>query len=144
MKVARIAQVPPPVVSPFDTVLEAVRKMQKLRVGAAVVVEDDRAIGILSERDVMLRVVAAQMPPDRTPVSAVMTTRLEHVPPDADARHALKLMVENHIRHLPIMGEDKKLVGLLSIRNLLQNCLEDVDREIKSLEAYFTADGPGG
>lgn len=144
MKVDRIAQVPPPVVLPSDSVLDAVQKMQKLKVGAAVVVEEDRAVGILSERDVMLRVVAAQLPPDRTSVSAVMTIRLENVAPDADARHALKLMIENHIRHLPVIGENENLIGLLSIRNLLQNCLEDVDREINSLEAYFTADGPGG
>ncbi len=143
MKIIKLAQVPPPVVSSAQTVLEAVRTMRGVRVGAAAVLDGDRLIGMFSERDVMLRVVGEEKDPGATLVSDVMTTDLERATGDTQNGDALELMVENHIRHLPIVDDDE-LVGLLSIRNLLQHHVEELADQLNSLEAYFLADGPGG
>ncbi len=144
MKIIKLAQVPPPVVSSAQTVLEAVRTMRGVRVGAAAVLDGDRLIGMFSERDVMLRVVGEGKDPGATLVSDVMTTDLERATGDTQNGDALELMVENHIRHLPIVDDEDELVGLLSIRNLLQHHVEELADQLNSLEAYFLADGPGG
>ena len=144
MKIIRLAQVPPPVVSPSDTVVEAVRIMRKVRVGAAVVLDGDQLAGIFSERDIMLRVVGAEKDPATTTVLDVMTREPESVEADTEGGDALELMVRKHIRHLPIVDKEGKLVGLLSIRNLLHNHVDDLVDQLNSIEAYFSADGPGG
>ncbi len=73
-----------------------------------------------------------------------MTSTVERVKADSDGGDALALMVKQHIRHLPVVDQSGKLVGLLSIRNLLQHHVEDLADQLNSLEAYFSADGPGG
>lgn len=144
MKVIKVAQVPPPVVSSTDTVVQAVKAMQALRVGAAIVMDGDRPVGILSERDIMLRVVGAEKDPATTPVSSVMTAKPKSVSADTESGDALELMVQRHVRHLPVVDAEKKVVGLLSIRNLLQDHVEELADQLNSMEAYFSADGPGG
>ena len=144
MKVKKIAHVPPPSVSADDGVLDAVAAMQRAKSGACVVLDNDKLVGIFSERDLMLRVVAAGLDPDKTPVREVMTTSLETLTTEAAASDALELMVSLHIRHLPIVEEDGTMAGLLSVRNLLRHHAEELVDQLNSLEAYFTADGPGG
>ena len=144
MKVIKLAQVPPPVVSASDTVVEAVRTMREVRVGAAVVLDGNHPAGIFSERDIMIRVVGAEKDPATTSVAAVMTHDPERVEANTESGDALELMVEKHIRHLPIVDQEDNLVGLLSIRNLLQHHVDDLSDQLNSIEAYFSADGPGG
>ena len=144
MKVIRIAQVPPPTVMVDATVLEAVWSMQNARTGATAILEGEKLVGIFSERDVMLRVVAAQRDAAATQVKKVMTSPVKSVFEDQDAGDALELMVANHVRHLPILGRQGSLTGLISIRNLLQYHVEELADQLNSLESYFLADGPGG
>ena len=144
MKVIRIAQVPPPTVMVDATVLEAVWSMQNARTGATAILEGEKLVGIFSERDVMLRVVAAQRDAAATQVKKVMTSPVKSVFEDQDAGDALELMVANHVRHLPILGRQGSLTGLISIRNLLQHHVEELADQLNSLESYFLADGPGG
>jgi len=144
MKVIRIAQVPPPTVMVDATVLEAVWSMQNARTGATAILEGEKLVGIFSERDVMLRVVAAQRDAAATQVKKVMTSPVKSIFEDQDAGDALELMVANHVRHLPILGRQGSLTGLISIRNLLQHHVEELADQLYSLESYFLADGPGG
>ncbi len=144
MKVIKIAQTPPPTVSVSATVMQAVQVMQRARGGAVAVLDGEELAGIFSERDVMLRVVAAGRDPDQTKVRDVMTSNIQRVKAESDSGDALALMIKQHIRHLPVVDPTGKLVGLLSIRNLLQNHVEDLVDQLNSLEAYFSADGPGG
>ena len=144
MKVIRIAQVPPPTVTVDATVLEAVWSMQNARTGATAILEGEKLVGIFSERDVMLRVVAAQRDAAATQVQKVMTSTVKSVFEDQDAGDALELMVANHVRHLPILDSQGSLTGLISIRNLLQHHVEELADQLNSLESYFLADGPGG
>lgn len=144
MRVIKVAQVPPPTVSVDATVFDAVRIMEQARGGACAVIDGEKLAGIFSERDVMKRVVRTRLNPEQTHVSEVMTTSLETVQTEADSTEALELMVSKHIRHLPVVNPDGSLAGLLSVRNLLQHHVEELVDQLNSLEAYFTADGPGG
>ena len=144
MKVIKIAQVPPPTVRMDATVLEAVWSMQNARTGATAVLEGEQLVGMFSERDVMLRVVAAQRDASATQVQQVMTSPVKSVTEEQDAGDALELMVSNHVRHLPILDSQGSLAGLISIRNLLQYHVEELADQLNSLESYFSADGPGG
>ena len=144
MRVIKIAQVPPPTVRMDATVLEAVWSMQNARTGATAVLEGEQLVGMFSERDVMLRVVAAQRDASATQVQQVMTSPVKSVTEEQDAGDALELMVSNHVRHLPILDSQGSLAGLISIRNLLQYHVEELADQLNSLESYFSADGPGG
>lgn len=139
-----LSQQPPVVVARTATVLEAVRAMSASRVGAVGIVENDELVGIFTERDVMEKVVLRALDPAVVPMDQVMTSPVQSVAPDDSAEHALRIMVERHIRHLPITDGSRKILGMLSIRNLLQNALEKTQGEADALEAYLSADGPGG
>ena len=144
MKVIKLAQVPPPSVEVDTTVLSAAMSMRNARIGAAAVLEGDKLVGIFSERDVMVRVVVPRLDPEATTVREVMTTAVQTVGESAEAGEALELMVSRHIRHLPVVNSENRVTGLLSVRNLLQHHIEELADQLNSLEAYFSADGPGG
>lgn len=140
----RLSECPPIVVGADSTVLAAVKAMSEKRVGAVGVVANGRLIGIFTERDLMERVVLERRDPSQTPLGDVMTSPVESVRADGDPRYALERMVDRHIRHLPVTDAGNRLLGMLSIRNLLQDQLANARREADSLEAYISADGPGG
>ena len=117
MRVIKIAQVPAPSVPVDAPVIEAVRVMQQARGGACAVLDDDRLVGIFSERDVMRRIVAAKRDPDTTKIQDVMTTSLETITIETEALQALELMVSRHIRHLPVMDVSGDQCGLLRQRH---------------------------
>jgi len=102
-----------------DTVAQAARIMSGHKVGALVVTDDaGRAVGIVSERDILTDVVAEDLPAGRTPVVEVMTVNLVSCAMATGYAEARRLMAEHGIRHLPIL-EDGRPVGMLSIRDVL-------------------------
>jgi CBS domain-containing protein len=119
-----------------DTVREASRYMTERRVGAVAVLDGTRLSGILSERDIMSRVVAVKLDPDNTRVKDVMTRDL--VVGDATESHdeGLRKMKQAGCRHLPVVEEDR-LVGMVSARDLMQIDLTEKDEEIRWLNAYI-------
>jgi len=144
MSLLKIAHVPPATVEPSATVLEAVQVMAEEGVGAVAVVESDQLRGIFTERDVMLRGVLRERRAVETKVGEVMTTAVETTTDDTPYEEALNFMLERHIRHLPIVTSDGQLKGMLSIRNLLEHMVQDLQRELHSLDQYLLNDGPGG
>jgi CBS domain-containing protein len=144
MGLLKIAQVPPPLVELGASVLEAVEVMAERGVGAVGVVESGMLRGIFTERDVMLRVVLRERDPKLTLVSDVMTGPPETVSEDTTEEDALVQMVERHVRHLPIVAKDGSLQAMLSIRNLLEYRVDELARELHSLDQYLLNDGPGG
>ena len=144
MRLLKIASVPPATVPPEASVLEAVEVMAEHAVGAVAVVENDQLRGIFTERDVMMRVVLRQRNPQNTRVGEVMTSPAETITDETAEEDALVHMVERHVRHLPIVSADGKLKGMLSIRNLLENRVDELARELQSLDQYLSNDGPGG
>jgi len=144
MSLLKIASVPPAVVEPNATVLEAVEIMAEHAVGAVAVVDNGQLLGIFTERDVMLRVVLRHRHPKDTRVGDVMTSPAETITDESPEEDALVHMVERHVRHLPIVNAHGQLTGMLSIRNLLEQRVDELARELHSLDQYLSNDGPGG
>jgi CBS domain-containing protein len=144
MGLLRIARTPLVTVKPEATVMHAVRTMAEESIGALAVTEQNRLVGIFSERDLMLRVVSEKRDPERTHIREVMTSPVETIPRDSTADEALKVMLDKHIRHLPLVDRDGNMCGMISIRSLLHDKVEELTDQLDSLEAYFTADGFGG
>ncbi len=144
MRVIKLAQCPPPTIGPEASVLDAVRVMQKANVGAAAVMRGKRLVGVVSERDVMLRVVAARKSAARTKVKDVMTRTVKTVSPECPADEALEVMVKNHIRHVVLVNEDNKVIGLASSRDLFRAHVESLDDQVQTLEAFVGNDDHGG
>lgn len=101
----------------------AAQHMQRRRVGAVLVVDGERLVGIFTERDALFRVVAACIDPAKTPIGAVMTAAPRSLHPDRPFVDALRLMHEGHFRHVPIV-EDGKPVGMVSARDAMGPELE--------------------
>jgi CBS domain-containing protein len=144
MSLLKIAHTPPATVPLTATALEAVQMMAEEGVGAVAVVDDGALKGIFTERDVMLRVVLRGRDPKQVRVGEVMTAPVETTTDGAPAEEVLNFMVERHIRHLPIVDTAGKVIGMLSIRNLLETMVEDLRNELHSLDQYLLNDGPGG
>lgn len=147
MSILKIAHVPPAKVEKGQTVLEAVQVMAKEGVGAVAVIDKgERAdlCGVFTERDLMLRVVLQGLDPEKTEVRSVMTAPVKTIPEDMTAEEAFSKMVDRHMRHLAIVSKDGELLGMLSIRNLLEHLVADLQRELHSLDQYLCNDGPGG
>ena len=144
MGLLRIARRPLVTIKADATVMQAVRTMADEAIGAVGVVEGNRLVGVFSERDLMLRVVLEKRDTERTLVRDVMTSPVEVISRDSTPDEALKVMLDKHIRHLPIVDRDGSLNGMISIRSLLHDKVEELTVQLDSLEAYFTADGFGG
>ncbi len=127
------------------TVADAIRLMLARHVGAVAVIDRDRRVaGIFSERDVLQKLALSGRDPDKTPVRELMTTPVEMATLSTGPGEALAVMVERHFRHLPVVDHDCKLLGMLSIRNVLQSRVDVLTQELDSLEQYVANDGPGG
>jgi CBS domain-containing protein len=100
------------------TVLEAARFMAEHKVGALIVLDGERIVGMFSERDVLSRVVAAGVDPARTTVGEVMTTEVACCTPDTSIEEARGAMKNRRIRHLPVVDGEERLLGVISIGDL--------------------------
>ena len=112
------------------TVLEAARFMMEHNIGAVPVLRNGELAGILSERDIMNRVVAVGRTPGTTAVSEVMTANPRAVPADESVEECLFIMREFGFRHLPIV-DGKELKGLVSLRDVLMQHTADIEREAR-------------
>ena len=144
MSLLRMARVPPPIVEPGVSVMDAVGVMARDQVGAVAVVDNEVLQGIFTERDLMLRVVQTKRSPETTTVRDVMTSDVKTVVDTSTAEEAIDVMLVEHLRHLPILDGDGRVLGMLSIRALLEDKVEDLRHEVSSLEQYMANDGPGG
>jgi len=124
-------------ISPQATVYDAIKEMADRKVGALAVVEDDKLTGIVSERDYARKVILQHRSSRDTPVSAIMTDKVVYVQPEQSLEDCMALMTAKHIRHLPVMQDDR-LVGMLSIGDLVKSILADKELLIEQLEGYIT------
>jgi CBS domain-containing protein len=125
-----------------QTVREAARYLTERRVGAVAVLEGDRLAGIVSERDIMSRVVAPGLDPDRVTVREIMSHDLVVAAANDSHEDGLRKMKQAGCRHLPVVQGDR-LVGMCSQRDLLQIDLSEKDEEIRWLNAYIHYTPPG-
>jgi CBS domain-containing protein len=127
-------------ISGGETVLQALRLMADKRVGAVLVTEGDRIIGIYTERDYVQKGELEGRTAGATLLKDVMTAGMYTVTMDASVEQCMALMEAHHIRHLPVV-ENEQLTGIVSIRDVMTAALENRDSEIKGLENYITASG---
>lgn len=126
-------------------VADAIKKMLDFHVGAVAVIDSERRVaGIFTERDVLRKFSLSGCDPAKTMVCELMTTPVELATSTTEPGEALLTMMERHFRHLPVVDGNGRLLGMLSIRNLLEWRVEDLSRELGSLEQYVSNDAPGG
>lgn len=123
-------------ISPEALVYEALEVMADKDVGALVVREGSRVLGVFSERDYARRVILMGRSSRGVPVRDLMSTRLVCVPPDESVETCMQLMTGEHIRHIPVMDEEK-LVGIISIGDLVKQMMFDQHTTIKDLTQYI-------
>ena len=123
-------------VTPETTVLEAVTIMADSDISALMVLRSEQVEGIITERDFVRRVARLERSAYATTVGEVMTSSLITVGPQDRTRYCMQLMIERNLRHLPVL-EDGKLVGLLSIRDLVKDVVAEQEGLIQHLEQYI-------
>lgn len=117
-------------------VLNAAQVMNDHKIGSVVVTKEGRMVGILTERDILTRIVAKQRCPVSTKASEVMTRSVLTCRPTTRLNEARKVMRDKHIRHLPVMDQDR-LVGMISIGDLNQAEHGILIETIQSMETYI-------
>ena len=122
--------------APETPVQQAAETMSQHNIGALLILEDhENLVGIFSERDLLNRVVSDGLDPTVTPVRDVMTGDVIVVSDETSRGEALRIMQENHIRHLPV-ADDDTLYGIISLRDILQFEKEMQEQEIKQLRRF--------
>lgn len=119
-----------------ESVHSVVRLLAERRIGCVPVVENDRVVGIFSERDLVYRVASEGAAVLDRPVSALMTAPAITISPDTPVLHGLSMMTKRRIRHLPVVVDDR-LVGLISIGDLVKYRIERIESEAESLRTYI-------
>ena len=144
MSLLDMAYVPPAQISPRDTVRDAVAAAMPHGCDAVAVVEAGCITGILTSRDILLKVVLRRLDAESTLVSEVMTVPVITLHPDTEPEEALRLMLERNIRHILLSEDGTCPAGMLSLRKLLNHLVEDQQHDLRHLEAFINVDGPGG
>ena len=123
-------------IGPDETVYEAIRLMAEHGIGALLVVETGKPIGLLSERDYSRKVILKGLRSRETPVRDIMSSPLLTISPDASVQHGLEMMSEKYIRHIPVM-EGTRVLGMVSIGALVKAVIRDQESLIEQLESYI-------
>jgi len=118
MQVQQIMQRNVTIADPNMTIRDVARKMRAENIGALPVGENDRLIGMVTDRDIVVRGVAADCAPDETTVREVMSEGVSYCFEDDDAQAAAQIMADHQVRRLPVLDRDKRLVGVLALADL--------------------------
>ena len=129
-------------VAPDASVYDALNLMSEKNVGALPVVEGEKLVGVISERDYARKVVLKKKSSLNTPVSEIMTPRVFSVQLGQKMAEAMALMSEKRVRHIPVMDDDQ-LVGIISIGDVLKEIVAAQETYIKDLENYIDGRGYG-
>lgn len=124
-------------ISPKATVYEALEKMSEKEIGALVVLDKKKVVGIISERDYARKVILLGKTSKQTLVKEVMSENLVSVTPDTSVEDAMVLMTGKHVRHLPVF-EKTKFVGIISIGDVVKSIISNKDFLIGQLSDYIT------
>jgi CBS domain-containing protein len=125
-------------VEPDTSVYDAIKLMADKEIGALLVIQDGKLVGLISERDYARKVILQGRASKTTPVSEIMTSRVIYAQPDQNVEECMALMTEKRIRHLPVMDQDR-LVGIISIGDLVKSIIVEQKFIIEQLEKYITS-----
>ena len=124
-------------IGPDASVFEAVQLMAEKRVGALMVVDRNELVGVISERDYAREIVLKDRVSRDTPVRAIMTHRVLYVRPQQTLEECMALMTDKNLRHLPVL-ESGRLVGVISMRDVIKDLIAEKEFLIEQLENYIT------
>ncbi|HLA65880.1 MAG TPA: CBS domain-containing protein [Acidimicrobiia bacterium] len=123
-------------IAPGASVYDALQLLADKNVGALAVVDDSKLVGIVSERDYARKVVLVDRSSRETPVSEIMSAKVNTVAPTASLEDCMELMTERHIRHLPVLDGDE-LVGMISIGDVVKAVIADLAAMVEQLDNYI-------
>ena len=126
-------------VAPDTTVYQALELMAEKNIGAVLVVQEDKLVGIMSERDYARKVILKGKASKNIPVRDIMTERVVYVHPDQTTEECMVLMTNKRIRHLPVL-EGERLIGVVSIGDVVKAIISEQEFVIEQLEHYITGD----
>ena len=124
-------------VTPGALVIDAIKMMDEKKVGALLVIEDDKLAGIISERDYTRKVILKNRSSAKTKVSEIMTSNLKTADPSQSLDECMVIMSHSHIRHLPVV-QDGQVIGILSIMDVVKNIISEQEFTIEQLQHYIT------
>jgi CBS domain-containing protein len=126
-------------VAPDTTVLDAAKLMAEKHIGGLLVMEKERIVGIVTERDYARKIALTGLPCGEKQVRDIMSSPVMYVRPDQTGDECMALITENRLRHLPVVDEGK-LIGLISIGDLVKDVISSQKFTIKQLEHYIMGD----
>lgn len=125
-------------ITPEATVLEAISLMADKGIGALIVTEEDKVVGIVSERDYARKVALMERSSYDTCVADIMTSKVLTIERKNTVQECLNLMTDRHLRHLPVVENDQ-LIGLVSIGDLVKGIIQDQQSLIEQLQNYIAS-----
>jgi CBS domain-containing protein len=125
-------------IAPSTSVLDALRLMADKDIGALVVTEDDAIVGIFTERDYARKIALLGRTSSATLARDVMTSAVRFVRPEQTSEHCMQIMSTGRLRHLPVVDSNEKLVGMISIGDLVKDIISEQKFIIEQLEQYIT------
>ena len=123
-------------IDPNENVYEALRQMDEHGIGALLVMEGNRPIGLFSERDYARKLALRGLRSRETAVKTIMSSPVLTISPDASVQQALSMMTEKYIRHLPVV-DGSGVLGMVSIGDLVKAVIKDQESLIEQLESYL-------
>ena len=145
MSILQLCDQPVAKVALDATCAEAIQVMVDRRVGAVCMVDGDgRPAGIFTERDVLRKLALSGLDPKAVMVRDYMTSNLDMATLKTTPGEAFSAMIHTHYRHLPVVNDNGVLLGILSIRNLLQSKIDELTQQLDSMETAMSNDAPGG
>jgi len=125
-------------IGPDASVLDALRLMAEHEVGALPVLDGDRLVGIITERDYARKVILLERSSRTTPVRDIMMSRVAYVEPTRSVEECMALMTDKRVRHLPVL-RDGRMIGLVSIGDLVKAIIDEQQFIISQLELYIAS-----
>ena len=129
-------------VSPYDDVRVAAKLMRDKKIAAVLVMEGERLVGIITERDMTCRVVAAGLNPDTAVCANIMTTNPDTLSPDDTASDAISMMRARNYRHLPVV-KGERVVGMVSVRDLYAVYNTELQQDLRDKNAFIYGESYG-
>ena len=126
-------------IAPTASVYDSIKRLAEKNIGALVVTEGNKVVGIVSERDYARKIVLLSRSSKETPVRDIMTAPVRVVSPDQTSEECMRLMTDNRLRHLPVM-DGGQLVGLVSIGDLVKDIISEQQFIIEQLEHYINGE----